>query len=507
MAGSRHLTAVTSTTRRSSSITRHHNPSRNQEPLSPPPTPASPRHSSDLTENERCTGRLRLHLKKPDAHAHHHPSGHSPRDHHPFHFWSHTSHHGPRRYAEFVLDGGDSRDASPTGSGSLDGGEEKMEKLESPVVAKSRAFLGKLRLHRRVTMENWSYNGDLGPRHWDRIPGLQIGTHQSPVEFVNDDLLFTREEFVPDLHYFSPANTTPSRTSSATSLASGSSGLTPRSSTLAAPSPTKKGAFLFFSFDDHRHREHGASVAPEEPPVSASSETHISLGVGCETCTSDGPEDCQVKNTGRTVQIVIPGRADQSQRSSTPRLKAEAGAAVAAHLRGGGHGGWIDFDGMRYHLVQIHFHAPSEHLVPGKHFDMEAHLVHQSEDGHLLVIGMFMKAAERSPEPIPHEEVCTFLDCLDHHIPGSRKNKLQHVDHLPLEQAAELIRSSPSYYVYQGSLTTPPLKEGVVWIVCSKTYWFRSALIAAIQTAMPFHNVRPAVRSDLGYETPLKHEK
>ncbi|KAI8844192.1 alpha carbonic anhydrase [Chytridium lagenaria] len=152
-------------------------------------------------------------------------------------------------------------------------------------------------------------------------------------------------------------------------------------------------------------------------------------------------------------------------------------------LSGGSHGGYIDFDGVRYHLVQIHFHSPNEHKIPGKEFDMEAHFVHSSSDGHLLVFGMFMASAERH-----NAEPCTFLDGLDHHIPHSKRTKCQHVDHLPLSDAAHHIRSSPSYYVYQGSLTTPPFKEGVVWI-----------------TAMPHRNVRPAVPSDRGYDTPLRH--
>jgi carbonic anhydrase len=39
-------------------------------------------------------------------------------------------------------------------------------------------------------------------------------------------------------------------------------------------------------------------------------------------------------------------------------------------------------------LLQFHFHTPSEHLLDGKPFPMEAHFVHVDSDGRLAVIGV-----------------------------------------------------------------------------------------------------------------------
>ena len=36
----------------------------------------------------------------------------------------------------------------------------------------------------------------------------------------------------------------------------------------------------------------------------------------------------------------------------------------------------LTFGGEPYALVQFHFHRPSEHLIRGKNFPMEAHFVH-----------------------------------------------------------------------------------------------------------------------------------
>ena len=36
----------------------------------------------------------------------------------------------------------------------------------------------------------------------------------------------------------------------------------------------------------------------------------------------------------------------------------------------------MTFGETNYKLLQLHFHRPSEHLIGGKNFPMEAHFVH-----------------------------------------------------------------------------------------------------------------------------------
>ena len=52
---------------------------------------------------------------------------------------------------------------------------------------------------------------------------------------------------------------------------------------------------------------------------------------------------------------------------------------------------WDTFgDSNAYKLIQYHIHAPSEHTIDGKNYDVEIHMVHKSySDGSLAVVGVF----------------------------------------------------------------------------------------------------------------------
>src|SRR4029078_723110 len=50
---------------------------------------------------------------------------------------------------------------------------------------------------------------------------------------------------------------------------------------------------------------------------------------------------------------------------------------------------------VKYKLLQVHFHRPSEHMIGGKNFPMEAHFVHRNDAGGLAVVGVLM--AEGKP--------------------------------------------------------------------------------------------------------------
>ncbi|KAA8544081.1 hypothetical protein F0562_021742 [Nyssa sinensis] len=53
--------------------------------------------------------------------------------------------------------------------------------------------------------------------------------------------------------------------------------------------------------------------------------------------------------------------------------------------------GYIQINGTQYHLKQCHWHTPSEHTINSRRFDMEVHLVHESNSNETAVVGIMYK--------------------------------------------------------------------------------------------------------------------
>lgn len=143
-----------------------------------------------------------------------------------------------------------------------------------------------------------------------------------------------------------------------------------------------------------------------------------------------------VENTGHTIEVPIP-----ADNGNTLRIRNSV-----------------------YTLTQYHFHAPSEHTLNGKHYDLEVHLVHKNAAGQTAVVGVFMNVGSEPRD---------LVDDVFHNAPdvageetdvGIESNAK---DLLPGSQPGH--GGSPfvitRYYSYAGSLTTPPCSQGVRWLV------------------------------------------
>lgn len=137
---------------------------------------------------------------------------------------------------------------------------------------------------------------------------------------------------------------------------------------------------------------------------------------------------------------------------------------------------WIEVGGERYSLLQFHFHAPSEHTVEGRSFDMEMHLVHRNEEGAIAVIGVLI---ERGSRRIAFDPVWAHLP----QTPGEMK-RIEGVTVNP----GDLLPVDTRAYRYDGSLTTPPCSESVMWIVIATPIEMSEAQIAAFTAIVPKNN-------------------
>ncbi|MCM3760739.1 carbonic anhydrase family protein [Alkalihalobacillus oceani] len=112
----------------------------------------------------------------------------------------------------------------------------------------------------------------------------------------------------------------------------------------------------------------------------------------------------------------------------------------------------MEIAGESYHLVQLHFHIPSEHEVEGEQFDMELHFVHENAAGQLAVLGVFLEKGEASAE---------LAKLSPEHLPVNM-TEMREID------LHQLLPPNKEGFYYDGSLTTPPCTEGVKWVVLTE---------------------------------------
>ena len=141
-------------------------------------------------------------------------------------------------------------------------------------------------------------------------------------------------------------------------------------------------------------------------------------------------------------------------------------------------GSGIVLDGTRYRLLQFHFHHPSEHLLDGRAFDLEAHFVHVSESGTLAVLGVFFTPGAVNPA------LASIWDAMPSEA-GAERSPGVHI------APATLLPAERGYFRYLGSLTTPPCSQKVIWTVFKTPIEASRAQVRRFAGLFPM-NARPA---------------
>jgi carbonic anhydrase len=142
-------------------------------------------------------------------------------------------------------------------------------------------------------------------------------------------------------------------------------------------------------------------------------------------------------------------------------------------------GSSITVNGTALPLVQFHFHHVSENEINGQKYDMELHFVHMDAAANrTVVVAVFIKSgAENAP-----------LRDLWSHIPREKGKQEEYKK--VLINPADLLPANQNYYVFDGSLTIPPCKEGIRWFVMKTPIEASPAQIAAFARYYP-DNARP----------------
>ncbi|WP_373020580.1 carbonic anhydrase [Thiomicrorhabdus sp.] len=139
-------------------------------------------------------------------------------------------------------------------------------------------------------------------------------------------------------------------------------------------------------------------------------------------------------------------------------------------------GSSMTVEGIKFDLLQVHFHTPSENNLQGFSYPMEAHFVHKSADGQLAVVAVLIR------EGAADSFIQKIVDSMPVHPEAAHAVKgvsLSAMDYLPADKA---------YYRFDGSLTTPPCTEGVRWFVMKNAAYASKEQIAALHSVLGNNN-------------------
>jgi len=148
------------------------------------------------------------------------------------------------------------------------------------------------------------------------------------------------------------------------------------------------------------------------------------------------------------------------------------GHTIRVNYYAPGSGDFLVFAGVSYQLTQFHFHRPSEEQVNGKPYAMVLHLMHQTSDGKVAGVAVFLTAGKGNPA------VQEIWD----HMPSAEG---QNVVALQLNPTDFLPSDTEAYYMYMGSVTAPPCTEGVTWFVLKKPITVSPAQISTFAKLYP----------------------
>ncbi|MFF3065970.1 carbonic anhydrase [Oerskovia sp. NPDC057915] len=250
-----------------------------------------------------------------------------------------------------------------------------------------------------------------------------------------------------------------------------------------------------------------AWAAPASAPTSAVAPANVSAGVpvgalrlsmpggGWSYDGATGPEHwgevaptCASTPTSKQSPVDLPLHSlTESRKVKAPVLDYEraefsvrdTGETIQGDLTTVGPNA-VTLDGTRYELQQFHLHTPSEHTIDGEPAAMELHLVHRSAGGRLAVLGVLLELGRENAA----------LDGFFDAIPAAAAATSSVAPRPVQVNPAHLVPAWSDLVRYDGSLTTPPCSEGVLWSVYERPRMISKAQLGAFTAVHP-ENSRP----------------
>ncbi|EKO3376623.1 carbonic anhydrase [Vibrio fluvialis] len=136
----------------------------------------------------------------------------------------------------------------------------------------------------------------------------------------------------------------------------------------------------------------------------------------------------------------------------------------------------LSLDSKTFTLQQFHFHTPSENLIKGHQYPLEAHFVNADAEGNLAVLAVMFEVGKEN----------SALSQLTQTLPKKGQSQLLS-NAFPVN---DLIPRLNDYYRFNGSLTTPPCSEGVRWFVLKQPQVLSAQQDQSLMQVMG-HNNRP----------------
>nr|GEU75896.1 alpha carbonic anhydrase 7-like [Tanacetum cinerariifolium] len=171
----------------------------------------------------------------------------------------------------------------------------------------------------------------------------------------------------------------------------------------------------------------------------------------CNQGDMQSPIDLTHKRVQTTSKL---GRLDRDYKPSNATLVNRGHDMMLRWIGGAGH---IHINGTEYQLNQLHWHSPTEHTINGRRFNLELHLVHQSTDEKIAVVGILYKIGR--PD--------TILSMMEPYLRAVASTRGVETS-VGIIDPRQIKIGSRKYYRYIGSLTTPPCHQNVTWTIIKK---------------------------------------